>query len=144
MKLVINRGKTFAHMGLSHEAIMMWCELKRLEVFPQIHCGDKDFPYGWRKYWAQPIEEIKERLRAIEPCHRSEFYAQAQHNMSEIPRDDEVLIYVVEELKERASAPYASVQVVEIPGGVEWVLMREYAEGPEWIAEKHRTWGKPE
>lgn len=57
---------------------------------------------------------------------------------NDIPRNDPLLVEIVEELGENASGPYASLKVVEIPDDVEWEIS-EY-DGREHIAEKHRTW----
>jgi hypothetical protein len=57
-----------------------------------------------------------------------------------IQRDDPFLVTVVESLKERANGKYTKLNIVEIPDNVDWTI-EEY-DGAEWIAEKHRTWGK--
>lgn len=56
----------------------------------------------------------------------------------DIPRDDPALVQVVEELKELADGKYAELKVVDIPYGVEWIVV-DY-DGMEHIAEVHRTW----
>jgi hypothetical protein len=56
----------------------------------------------------------------------------------DIPRDDAVLILVVEELGDAANGVCADLKIVEIPDDVEWQI-DEY-DGNEWVAEKHRTW----
>ena len=56
----------------------------------------------------------------------------------DIPRDDAVLILVVEELGDAANGVCADLKIVEIPDDVEWQI-DEY-DGNEWIAESHRTW----
>lgn len=56
-----------------------------------------------------------------------------QHNRTEYR-----MILAIEELGPAASSRLASVKVVEIPDGVDFVI-EEY-DGKEWIAEKHRTW----
>ncbi len=56
----------------------------------------------------------------------------------DIPRNDPILVSVVEDLGEEAFGLYSSLKVVEIPDGIEWEIM-EY-DGNEHIAEKHRTW----
>lgn len=57
----------------------------------------------------------------------------------DIPRDDPVLVEVVERFgSERASGPYASLKIVDIPEDVDWYVA-EY-DGLEHIAERHRTW----
>lgn len=56
----------------------------------------------------------------------------------DIPRDDPVLVSIVEEMGEDSFSKYAYLKVVEIPDDVEWEI-KEY-DGMEHIAEKHRTW----
>ena len=56
----------------------------------------------------------------------------------EIPRDDLVLVWIVEHLGLKANGDYAELKVVEIPDGIDWYV-DEY-DGNEHIAERHRTW----
>jgi hypothetical protein len=56
----------------------------------------------------------------------------------QIPRDDELLIRIVEELGDKASGYCAELEIVEIPDDVDWYV-EEY-DGSEWVAERHRTW----
>jgi len=56
----------------------------------------------------------------------------------DIPRDDPILVSIVEELGEDSWGGHAELKVVEIPDGIEWVI-DEY-DGTEWVAEAHRTW----
>ena len=56
----------------------------------------------------------------------------------DIPRDDAVLIQVVEELGDAANGFAADLKIVDIPDDVDWEI-EEY-DGNEWVAEKHRTW----
>jgi hypothetical protein len=56
----------------------------------------------------------------------------------EIPRDDSVLVAVVEELGANAGSHYSDLQIVNIPDDVNWTI-EEY-DGNEWVAEVHRTW----
>mgnify|MGYP003352296402 CR=1 FL=1 len=56
----------------------------------------------------------------------------------DIPRDDPVLVEVVEHLGDAANGDYAELKVVEIPEDVDWYI-HEY-DGNEHIAERHRTW----
>jgi hypothetical protein len=55
-----------------------------------------------------------------------------------IPRDDLVLIDIVETMGEKSFGSFAELKVIEIPDDVEWQI-EEY-DGAEWVAEKHRTW----
>jgi hypothetical protein len=56
----------------------------------------------------------------------------------EIPRDDPILVEIVEELGERANGPHSILKIVEVPEDVNWYI-EEY-DGLEWVAERHRTW----
>ena len=56
----------------------------------------------------------------------------------DIPRDDSVLVAIVEEMGEKANNRYSFLKVVEIPDNVDWYI--EEFDGDEWVAERHRTW----
>lgn len=56
----------------------------------------------------------------------------------DIPRDDENLIRVIEELKDASYDRFAQLKVVEIPDDVEWEIGKH--DGVEWVAEQHRKW----
>ncbi len=56
----------------------------------------------------------------------------------DIPRNDENLIAVIEELDYYSWGKFSELKIVEIPDDVEWEL-GDY-DGCEWIAEKHRKW----
>jgi hypothetical protein len=58
--------------------------------------------------------------------------------VGEIPRDDPILIRVINQLGEYANSRFCTIKIVEIPADVEWQIA-EY-DGLEWVAEKHRTW----
>jgi hypothetical protein len=55
-----------------------------------------------------------------------------------IPRNDAILVSIVEELGEDSWGGAAELAIVEIPDGIEWEI-GEY-DGIEWIAEVHRKW----
>ena len=55
-----------------------------------------------------------------------------------IPRNDSVLIEIVERLGDKANGNHAELHIVDIPDDVDWEI-HEY-DGNEWVAEKHRTW----
>ena len=55
-----------------------------------------------------------------------------------IARDDPKLIECIEALGKEALVD--DYLIVEIPADVDWVI-EEY-DGLEWVAEKHRTWGR--
>ena len=58
--------------------------------------------------------------------------------MYNIPRDDPILIQVVEELGEASWGSAAELKIVDIPDDVEWEI--EDYDGQEWVSEVHRTW----
>lgn len=53
------------------------------------------------------------------------------------PRNDPVLIQVVETLGEKANN-HCQLKIVDVPDDVEWEI-EEY-DGKEWVSETHRTW----
>ena len=56
----------------------------------------------------------------------------------DIPRDDPVLIGLVQELGKASWGDHARLKIVRIPADVDWCI-EEY-DGHEWVAEAHRTW----
>jgi hypothetical protein len=113
MKIVIN--ECYGGFGLSHEAIMLYAELKGFKLYT---IEDR---FGCNYYLNEKCD------------NDSHFYAR-----NDMKRDDPTLIMVVERLKEKANGDYAKLKVVEIPDGVDWTI-EEY-DGNEHIAESHRTW----
>ena len=110
MKIVINN--CHGGFGLSHKAIMRYLELKGVK-----------FEHKKTKYTVWPDEYTVEG---------ENFY---DHN---IPRNDPLLVQLVEEMGESINTAYSRLKVVDIPDDVEWEI-DEY-DGLEWVAEKHRTW----
>lgn len=56
----------------------------------------------------------------------------------DIPRDDEHLVRVVEELGAEANGHCAELKVVAIPDDVKWQINN--VDGVEQVSEVHRTW----
>lgn len=56
----------------------------------------------------------------------------------DVPRDDPILVKVVEELGDESWGPHAKLKIVEIPTDVKWEI--EDYDGREWVAEVHRVW----
>lgn len=56
----------------------------------------------------------------------------------DIERNDPDLVAIVEEMGVSANGRFASLKIVEIPDGVNFII-KEY-DGNEHIAEVHRTW----
>lgn len=56
----------------------------------------------------------------------------------QIPRDDQKLVQVVEELAAEANGHCASLKIVEVPGDASWQI--ENTNGMEQVSEVHRVW----
>jgi hypothetical protein len=125
MKIVIN--KCYGGFGLSHEAMMLYFEIKGIPVYPDVYPEDgDDASTQIVTYW--PVKEEDRVVGEVFPL-----------SVYDIERTDPALVKVVEQLGDRASGLYSQLVVVEVPDDVKWMI-QEYA-GIEWIAEEHRTWG---
>jgi len=110
-KIVINA--CHGGFGLSHEAMMRYAEIKGINLVWE------DGRWG-KLYYKDSVSDDN---------HFSD---------RDIPRDDPVLVQVVEELGHDADGFAANLKIVEIPDDVEWHIA-EY-DGSEHVAENHRTW----
>jgi len=136
MKIVIN--KCYGGFGLSDLAMKEYAKLKGIKLYPE-----KDKAFSLITYYTVPkdkrVKPIDWNKASLEERQKyNEKYGKEAIYDKDIPRDDKILVKVVEKLEEKANGMYASLEVVEIPDGVEWEI-EEY-DGSEWIAEKHRTW----
>lgn len=137
MKIVVNR--CYGGFGLSEKAMLRYAELKGLTLYPI----DKSLYTMWSLVPPDELVEIPEgeAWQALTPEEREKlndrFKAETLWE-SDIPRNDPMLVQVVEELGDASSGQFAALEVVEIPDDVEWEI-EEY-DGREWVSEKHRTW----
>jgi hypothetical protein len=115
MEIVINT--CFGGFGLSHEAIMKYSHLAKLNLLA-VQKDSSLIPYH---YYLDGIEE-------------DEFY----WSEYDIKRDDPDLVRVVKQLGSGANGFAAELKVVSIPDDVKWHI-DEY-DGIEHVAEDHRTW----
>jgi hypothetical protein len=111
-KIVINTS--FDKFCLSHEAFLRLRELGQQDALQEIDQA---------AYW---------------PTSAAVWEPQFNQCGMSISRDDEKLIRVVEELKEKANGHCASLKIVSIPEGVAWQI--SMADGIEHVSEIHRTW----
>lgn len=119
-KIVINA--CYGGFSLSDKAMLRYCELKGITVYPE---KEKD-SWGFTSYFLDAPENRK----------KDDYNVLTD---SDINRDDPVLVQVVEELGEDAHGRYSNLKIVEIPDDVFWHIS-EY-DGYESVAENHRSWG---
>jgi hypothetical protein len=110
-KIVIN--KSYGQFCVSHKAFMRLRELGQQDSLLESDQGE---------FWpaAAPREP------RLNQCGKL------------IPRDDEKLVRVVEELHAEANGHAAELKVVTIPDGVQWIITN--GGGGEQVSEVHRTW----
>ena len=141
MKIVVNR--CFGGFNLSHKAVLAYCELKNIEVWPE-----KD-DFFWN-YWIVPaenrvVQKSNDEFYAMPRAERAAYnkaYNKAYSNQTfhyrDIARTDLALVQVVETLGKLASGYCSNLQIVEIPDDVSWHIT-DY-DGMEGVAENHRVW----
>ncbi len=141
MRIVTNRQH--GGFGLSEEAIYRYAKLKGWTLYPE----QSPISGLLTTYWLVPPEERPaeilpdgEFIDASEEARvaSNEAYDRSVLYDRDIPRDDATLIRVVEEMGGAANGHCATLEITEIPDGVDWTI-EEY-DGFEWVAEKHRTW----
>jgi hypothetical protein len=141
MKVVINN--CYGGFSISEKAIYLYAEKKGITLYPE---EDGIFT----KYWTVPsdnedrikCQEIQDNFSKSSKEDRkwsNQFCSDNEIYGRDIPRDDTILVAVVEELGEESYGRCAELKIVEIPDGVSWQI-EEY-DGMEHIAEVHRTWG---
>jgi hypothetical protein len=116
-KIVINKSygsKSDGGFCVSHTAFLRLRDLGQCEALQEPDLG---------AYWpngASPREPSLNMCGAL------------------IPRDDQKLVQVVEELGSEANGHCAELKIVQIPNDVHWQI--ENANGVEHVSEVHRTW----
>lgn len=113
-RIVINRS--YDEFCLSHKALIRLRELGQPQALAETDRG---------AYWPQAAGPREPSLNQYGKL---------------IPRDDEKLVRVVEELLDAADGHAAKLEIVSIPDDVKWVISK--TEGGECVSEVHRTWGQ--
>jgi len=111
-KIVIN--KSYGKFFLSHKAFLRLRELGQ---------GDALQEQDIAAYWPSGARPDEPSLNMFGAC---------------IPRDDQKLVQVVEELRSEANGHGAELKIVEIPHAVQWEI--EKSGGTEHVSETHRQW----
>lgn len=142
MKVVINA--CFGGFSLSPEATLeLWKRGGPVEATPVdeyfgIDKGkDRSERFGkdeqletWRRYLANPARQVF--LTVFSPDETLTLYAR------DVPRNDPILVQLVEEMGDAANGSCAKLRIVEVPDDADWEI-DEY-DGNEHVAEKHRKW----
>jgi hypothetical protein len=113
VKIVINSD--YGGFSLSDEAILEYGKRKGLNLV-------KDENTNW----------------SISIFYKDSVAKENYFDDREIPRNDPILVEVVEKLGDAAYGFAANLKIVEIPEDVDWCI--EENDGLEWVSEKHRTW----
>lgn len=111
-KIIIN--KSYDQFSVSHEAFIRLRELGQPEALQEVDRG---------AYWPAAAGP---REPSLNQCGKL------------IPRDDEKLVRVVEELQEAANGHAAQLKIVSIPDGVQWMIIK--TDIGEQVSEAHRIW----
>lgn len=137
MKVVINN--CYGGFGLSDEAMHLYAKLKDITLYPEKTIWGYTFytvpahKRVARIEGAQFYElSMEERIAYNKQCSSESLYDR------DIPRNDPVLVQVVETLGKKASGRFAALKIVNIPDGVSWEI--DGYDGLEHVAETHRTW----
>jgi hypothetical protein len=142
MKVVIN--DCYGGFSLSKEGMTRYLERKGIKTWVEDDIRYKSM--GLFTVFTVPPEErliTKEgkefyEMTQDERIAYNKAYSEQTLYDRDVPRDDPILVQLVEEDSEAMSGRCANLKVVEIPDDVEWEI-EEY-DGSEWVAEKHRTW----
>jgi len=131
-KVVINN--CYGGFGLSEKAIEEYYKKKKMKWV------DKS---SYNTYFTIPKEEydkISKECYAKDGDYRNvNGKGYCLISDSDIPRDDPVLIEIVEKMGKKANGMCADLEIVEIPEDVNFEI-DEY-DGMESIHEVHRSWG---
>lgn len=138
MKVVINAKH--GGFSLSHKACMRYAELSGFKLCPFTEARDAFGGINFKKFvpWDGKGELFYAHY-STKPLKKDGTYKEDSYwSDRDLPRDDPVLVQVVEELGKEANGTCAALKIVEIPDDVEWEI-EEY-DGNEWVSERHRTW----
>lgn len=111
-KIVIN--KSYEQFCVSHKAFLRLRELGQQEALQEVDRG---------AYWPEAATPHEPSLNQ---CGKL------------IPRDDDKLVRVVEEMRAEANGHCAELKVVSVPDEVHWEIRK--TDGIEHVSEAHRTW----
>ncbi len=131
MRIVINT--CYGGYGLSKKAVMRYAELKGTTLYHYKSSGT-----SIDHYYMIPVAKYREYEKVAKETKDWSALNDFYFCVNEIPRNDPILVQVVEELGKDAWGKYSELKVVDVPDDVKWEIS-EY-DGMEHVAEKHRIW----
>jgi hypothetical protein len=113
-KVVVNA--CYGGFGLSHEAILRYGELANLNLLYEK--GKHNWDSSYYKNGVISDENY--------------------FSITELNREDPILVQVVEELGTLANDRYSELRIADVPDDIEWYI--DDYDGIETVREIHRTW----
>ncbi len=135
MKVVINN--CYGGFSLSAKALHRLCALQKKPCYFYKHIWEKRAACEYVPIEGYP-EEYTNWIASSANKPEDIDWETNVHDTRPKNRHDPFLVQVVEEMGKEANGPCATLKVVDIPDGVDYIV-QEY-DGNEWIAENHRTW----
>lgn len=139
MKVVVNR--CYGGFGLSDKACEMVMKRKGLDCFryKQTKYNFQDGVKEYTRYEKFNNDELFVHYQTVDLGEKVDKLPNETYwYYGNLDRDDADLIAVVEELGKEANGRFSSLEVVEIPDGVNWEI--DDYDGMETIEEVHRSW----
>jgi hypothetical protein len=132
MKVVINA--CYGGYGLSQKAI----DLYVLRTGLQLYKHDNSYYHVPYEEYAKELEREQWLFQNDRENYRGHPSNRLCWTPCNIPRDDNILINIIQELGPDAAGEFADLKIVDIPDDTDYTI-QEY-DGTEWITEKHRKW----
>lgn len=150
-KIVVNNCA--GGFGLSHEAILLYGSIKKINVVPYIKVNTQSLlNYKKMEYEERPVRSYnilychipdgQEAANYADEAYVNSHYFKESHFSSENLnsfRTDPALVEVVFNLGDLASGESAELRVIEVPDDVKWYL-NVLDNGYENVHEDHRVW----
>ena len=125
-----------------HEKLIQHLRGHRDIVINNCHGGfglSRDAQIAWLERTQTPYTTVPRDDRHSESRWGPHIIVNQQHWYDTlIPRDDPVLVALVQELGARANGDHARLKVVRVPADVDWVI--DDYDGKEFVCERHRVW----
>jgi hypothetical protein len=138
VKVVVN--KCYGGFSLSYDGVVEYAKRSGFPLFAYVSARTADGGFDLDRY-VPYIPDGKDPFcihYSKAELKDGKFNNETYFSDRAIPRDDVILIAVVEVLGENANGTCAELRIVEIPDGIKWVI-GEY-DGMEHVEEEHRSW----